>query len=252
MLKAKKNSLFEKIFARYDRFLFKRRFASFNVSGLDFLTKYGAHTPQIVYANHSSWWDGLVFFEIFRRARLDSYVMMEEKQLKTLQFFRLLGAFSVVRENPREAVRSIKYAAQLLSEPKPKTLLIFPQGKIEPNDRRPLAFYRGLSRIIEKTIEKTGKCAVLPAAIRYEFLGKYKPEIFVKIGEPELFSGAFEAKAKTAKFADTLTALLNELKNDIVNENDKIVKKSDTDDKDNIETSENNENFSNFIDIFRS
>jgi 1-acyl-sn-glycerol-3-phosphate acyltransferase len=45
--------------------------------------------PQIIYVNHSSWWDGLIFLEILRRFDNENYVLMEEKQLRKLFFFRL-------------------------------------------------------------------------------------------------------------------------------------------------------------------
>ena len=107
MLEANKNHWFEKLFTVYNRNLLKRRFHSFNVSGLDFLKNRDSRIPSIIYANHSSWWDGLIIFEICRKLNCDFYVMMEEKHLENLPLFRKLGAFSVIRENPREAVKSI-------------------------------------------------------------------------------------------------------------------------------------------------
>ena len=217
MLEAKKSAWFEKIFALYNRRLFKRRFHSLRVSGLENLAAKNSHIPLLIYANHSSWWDGLTAFEIWRAARLDSFVMMEERQLKNLSLFRRLGAFSVVRENAREAVKSMNYAAELLKKNPRQTVWIFPQGAILPNDLRPLKFFHGLARIIEKT----EKCAVAPVALRYEFFGHYKPEILVKIGSPKLFTTGidFDAKKKTGEFENDLTAALDDLKTDILTDN---------------------------------
>ena len=217
MLEAKKSYWFEQIFAVYNRNLIKRRFASLNISNLDVLQSFNHEFPLIIYANHSSWWDGLVAFQVSRTARLNSYVMMEEKHLKRFFLFRLLGAFSVVRENPREALKTIEYAAGLLTENSDKTLWIFPQGEILPNDRRPVIFYHGFSRIIAKT----DKCFVLPLAIRYEFQGEYKPEIFVNIGNAEFIKPDenFNIKKRTKFFAENLTVVLDELKSDILNKN---------------------------------
>jgi 1-acyl-sn-glycerol-3-phosphate acyltransferase len=222
MLKAKKSVWFEKVFTVYSRNLFTRRFNSLNVSGLDALRARDEKFPLVIYANHSSWWDGLVAFEIARRAGLDSFVMMEERHLKRLFLFRRLGAFSVVRENPREAVKSIDYARQILTEKENRTLWIFPQGEILPNDARPLRFYNGLARIIEKT----GQCRAAPVAMRYEFLGEFKPEIFVKIGDPESFDEKnFAGKKTIYVFERKLTIVLDALKLDIQNENFKKFEK---------------------------
>lgn len=207
MLEAKKSKWFEKIFAVYNRNLFKRRFQALRIEGIENIK----HFPLVIYCNHSSWWDGLVAFEISKKAKLDSFVMMEEKQLKNLFLFRKLGAFSVIRENPREAVKSINYAANLLKQNRDRAIWIFPQGKILPNDSRPFEFYNGIARIAEKV----ENCYVLPIAIRFEFLGDWKPEILVKIGKAELFD-SLNSKEFTAKSAEKLTNLLDELKKDIV------------------------------------
>ena len=215
MLTADKNLWFEKIFAVYNRNLFNRRFNSLQISGLNFLKNKADNTPLIIYANHSSWWDGLAAFQISRRANLDSFIMMEEKQLKKLRFFRKLGAFSVVREDSREALKSINYAIQTLQQNPKRTLWIFPQGEILPNDLRPLRFYNGLPRII-KSFES---CSIACLAMRYEFLGEYKPDIFVKIKKIEL--SEMELKLRPRQISEILsnylTCCLDELKAEIVN-----------------------------------
>ena len=217
MLKAKKSYWFERVFAIYNRNLLKRRFSSLKVLNIDILQNLKREFPLIIYANHSSWWDGLIAFQISHIAKLDSFIMMEEKQLKRFFLFRRLGAFSVVRENAREALKSIEYSADLLKENSKRTLWIFPQGEISSNDARPLVFYNGFSRIIAKT----GKCFALSLAIRYEFIDEFKPEIFVKIGKAEFVEPGenFKVKERTKYFAGNLTANLDELKSDVLNKN---------------------------------
>lgn len=214
MLEAKKNFLFEKIFVSYNRVLLKRRFHLIKISGLKYLENKNPDLPLIIYANHSSWWDGLVMLEVLSDFKFENYVMMEEKQLRHLRFFRRLGAFSVVRENPREAIKSIEYAVKILSEKTNRTLLIFPQGEILPNDIRPIIFFNGLTKIIEQT----GNCLVCPAAIRYEFLGNFKPEIFIAIGEPKIFNFAGKSvrKESTRTLKKSLSDSLDLLKSLII------------------------------------
>lgn len=172
---------------------------------------------MIIYCNHSSWWDGLIAFQISREVRLESFVMMEEKQLKKLSLFRRLGAFSVVRENPRGAFKSINYASRILKENSTRTLWIFPQGEILPNDWRPLKFYGGITKIIEKV----GNCYVASLSMRYEFLGEFKPKIFVKIEEPEVISVTedFNAKSLPERLSARLTENLDKLKSDVIHQN---------------------------------
>jgi len=213
MLAAKKSRWFEEIFAVYNRNLVKRRFHSFQVSGLHYLMDKDATIPLLIYANHSSWWDGLLAFEISRAARLDIYVMMDEANLRRFFLFRRLGAFSVPK-NPRLAIESINYSADLLIENPKRTLWIFPQGEIVPNDLRPIRFFNGAARIVQKV----GRCQTVPIAFRLEFTGDFKPEIYVKIGEPNLIETYenFESKKLTVNLSERLTEVLNELKCDVI------------------------------------
>ena len=214
MLEANKSGLFERIFAVYNKNLLRRRFHSLRVSGIGYLRERSVGTPTMIFCNHTSWWDGLVAFQISRYAGLDSYVMMEEKQLKKLRLFRRLGAFSVVREKPREAFESLTYAVRLLEEDMSRTLWIFPQGEILPNDRRPLKFFQGFTRIVGKL----GKCRVICLSVRYEFSGEYKPEIFIRIGKPQLICAGnkFDAKSRTANFEKMMTENLDLLRDEIL------------------------------------
>jgi 1-acyl-sn-glycerol-3-phosphate acyltransferase len=217
MLKVNKSGWFEKIFSIYNRNLLKRRFHALHFAGFENLNEKSADIPKIIYVNHSSWWDGLVAFQISSLLKLNAFVMMEEKQLKRLSLFRKLGAFSVVRENPFKAIKSINYAADLLKENAKSILWVFPQGEILPNDVRPLKFYSGVSRIIQKV----GKCLVYPVALRYEFLGDFKPEIFARVGKPDLISSikTLSIKNATKNFEDKIILTLEEVRQDILNQN---------------------------------
>ncbi len=214
MLEANKSLWFERVFAVYNRNLLSRKFDSIWVSNLDSIKR---EKPSIIYANHSSWWDGLLAFEISQTIKADSYFMMEEKQLKKLFLFQKLGAFSVVRENARQAFKSLNYAVEMLKKNPRRTLWIFPQGKILPNDVRPLRFYRGLAKIVEKT----ENCRIAPLAFRFEFSGEFKPRIFVKVGTIQTFDSKkkVDSTALTQTLETNLTALLDELKNDIASGN---------------------------------
>lgn len=214
MLTANKSIWFEKLFGVYNRNLLKRNFHSFKVRNLQNLTNSDKNIPLIIYANHSTWWDGLILFELLKKDDFDSYVLMEEKQLRKYKFFRKLGAFSIIRENFRESIKSLNYAIEILSNGKNKTLLIFPQGEIFPNDKRPIEFFNGLSYLISKL----EKCILIPCSIRLEFVQKHKPEIFIGFGETEIYSRneKFNRKVLTRRFKEKLTANLDLLKSDII------------------------------------
>lgn len=214
MLEANKSRWFNELFAIYNRNLLKRRFNSLQILNSSVFDSFDCSVPLIIYANHSGWFDGIVAYQISRYFKLNFYVMMEEKQLKDLPLFRKLGAFSVVREKPREAIESINYSAKILRENADRVLWIFPQGEILPNDARPLNFFNGISKIVDKLDE----CNTLAVAIRYEFLGNFKPEIFVSLGNFE-YSGSNDfskSRKLTAKFSQNTETLLDELKSKII------------------------------------
>jgi 1-acyl-sn-glycerol-3-phosphate acyltransferase len=213
MITARKSAWFERVFAVYNRNLIARRFEGLRVAGLEHLRGREANVPLVLYANHSSWWDGLVAFQLGRFCRLEQYAMMEERQLREYPFHRRLGAFGVVRESARDGARSIEYAGELLKNTS-RALWIFPQGKTMANDARPLVLYTGAAHIIERA----GLADAAPVAIRYEFLDDYRPDAFVQVGERSrvVTDANFNAKRLTALFTKRLTRNLDELRNNII------------------------------------
>jgi hypothetical protein len=78
-----------------------------------------------------------------------------------------------------------------------------------------MRFFNGLSKIIEES----GDCLVCPVALRYEFLGNYKPEIFIAVGEPKRFSSVDKIARKkiTRELEAILTNCLDHLKSNLAN-----------------------------------
>lgn len=211
MISARKSAWFERVFAVYNRNLLARRFEGLRVAGLRDLRERVRGLPLVLYANHSSWWDGLVAFQIGRACALDQYVLMEEKQLERRPLFRRLGAFSVARG--REARRSVEYAGALLGGTE-RALWIFPQGVTAPNDTRPLKLQTGAAHIVARA----GGAMVAPVALRYEFLGAFRPDAFARIGTLERVGTDenFDVKETTRRLSETLTRTLERLRADIL------------------------------------
>ena len=139
--------------------------------------------PALFYANHASWWDGwLAFFLFHERWRNQGYLMMEERQLRRYRFFQRCGCFSVDRQDAREALRSVVYAADLLRGQAGRALWIFPQGEIRPNDRRPLVTYSGAAHVACRAAPV--RC--VPVALRLEFFGEQRPEALIRLGAPHI------------------------------------------------------------------
>lgn len=188
MISAKKNKIIGSLFAFYHKRLIRKHFYAIHLAGNENLETIDTTLPVIMYANHSNWWDGFIaYFLTNSSLHKDDYLMMDIKQMEKYYFFKYIGVFSVNREVPAEAIRSINYAAELLKDSK-KYLWIFPQGDMVPQERRPLKFFSGITRLAEKT----GNVNIVPVCFRYEYMMEQQPEVFISIGKPELFTGKSE------------------------------------------------------------
>lgn len=185
------------------------------------LPKIGA-LPILLYVNHTSWWDGymisVLMHELWRPAM--SSLMVEAETLRKYSFLRYLGAFGVDRENPRDGIAAIQYAVAGLNRQPYGVVAIFPQGKFYHPEVRPLHFYNGVGLIAKQAVATTGACALVPLALRYEFVREQKPEAFLHIGTPTFINNAHpihnNAKALTAHMEQTLIAEMDILRADCV------------------------------------
>lgn len=165
--------------------------------------------PRLYVANHSSFWDGIVLNYVLRRFRRAQplYCMIDAVQVRKHPFFRRIGGFSVDRANPRDARRTIDYAASLLRD-ESAAVVIFPQGRNEPNDVRPLRFESGVARLIEAVPH----ARVVPVALRYEFWLEQRAEAMLAFGAERQYAGRprrealADLRAVTTRLLDGLVA----------------------------------------------
>jgi chlorobactene lauroyltransferase len=146
-------------------------------------------TPVVFYANHAYWWDGfwsqLCTEEFFHQ---NLHIIIEYQQLRKHQFFTRIGAFSLDRSRPKSLPLTLRYAAELLTaaSSRQNALWIFPQGKIEHVDTRPLFFFKGTASIISRVLEKTDRVYLVSVVSRIDYLEEQKPELFLSFREPLL------------------------------------------------------------------
>lgn len=212
MIEAKKNNLFEKGFAVYLFPLMRRSFSHFLGQNIREIPQ----QPAVFIANHSSWWDGLLFFFLNRTVwKHDIHMMMHEKNLKKYKFFRYLGAFSIDKQKPKDIIRSLQYAEELLKQG--KSVVLFPQGDEFHQEIRPLAFNNGIGYMLEKHPE----VSVIPITFYYSFRHEQKPEVWIHQGPSlpiEEIPGT-SRKEKSGFLQQFLTDQLDELKQNVIAEN---------------------------------
>lgn len=145
--------------------------------------------------------------------RSEAYLMMEEPQLARYSFFRYCGVFSVDRHDPREGMRSVAYAANLLAGQRGRIVWIFPQGEITPNDQRPLRTFTGTAHIAKRAAPV--RC--IPMALRFEFLGEQRPEALIRLGPGHVVAGSVNVKALHADMDARLEHAMDALRADVLN-----------------------------------
>jgi len=216
MIKAQKNRLFHRVFDIYLRRLLKKHFYKIHLYSDDNLKLLNAAYPTILFANHPNWWDGFIAYYLTSKLwKSDDYLMMDIEQLQKYKAFRFLGVFSIDRTSAAETLKAINYAVSLLKNTN-RYLWIFPQGKMEVQDCRPIEFLNGITKIAEKTVSVN----LLPVAFRYEFIMEQRPEVFIKIGTPDVFKNEHEIRKDLAVYLrEKLVTELDKLKDLVINNN---------------------------------
>ena len=211
MIRAQHRLWADLIFHPYLVWLFKRHFHTIQLLGTP--PEIPSDLPLLLLPNHSTWWDGFFVYLLNKRIfRRTAYLMMLEEQLSKYWFFAKLGAYSIEPGQRRGIVESLAYTVELLNQ-RMSLVSVFPQGELLPWHTRPLGYKRG----VEWILQRYGKqVAVLPLAIRTEFLGERCPSAFFLFGEANSFD------AETFHGMDWLerteTALLDDLASRILRE----------------------------------
>lgn len=178
MIQSKNNPFARLIFNNYIDRLLRKNFSSFYLCNEYPILN--LNESVLITPNHFSWWDGFFIDYVIRmETNLDLRIMMLAEQLKKYWFFKYVGAFSIDPNNPFAIKDSINYTRKLISE-KDNALIIYPQGEIEPFDKRPLSIKKGISLMLKIS----NNINVIPAAFKITFSNEKLPAIFLRFGNP--------------------------------------------------------------------
>ncbi len=222
MLKVRRSRLYTLWFGWYSRRQFRRYFNSVRVFLQPGVQEMDHGTPVIFFANHAYWWDGFwsqLCTEKFFFQNL--HIIIEFQQLRKHRFFTRIGAFSLDRSRPRSAVGTLQYAAELLTakSERQNALWIFPQGKIESVDKRPLFFFKGTASILSRVFDTLPAIYLVSVVSRIEYLDEQKPELFLSFKEPLLVTAKeFPGPDAMTTYMQGLTERhLDELRERVIN-----------------------------------
>jgi len=171
------------IFNPYSRRLLKKHFTGFyRANDYPPVTE---GRPLLILPNHISWWDGFFIDFVCRQfITRKPFLMMLEEQLRRYWFFQKVGAYSINPHLPRGIMEAARYTQDVLKDPN-HFVIIYPQGEIEPFEKRPLTLKRGLQLFIKET----PAAQVLPVGFRIQYYNQKHPAVIVRFGE-SLTAGA--------------------------------------------------------------
>lgn len=199
-----------------DRILFRmlsHRFYALRIKNLEvFEEKRDKRFPCILYAPHNNWWDGIVGYNLMRRAfKVKTRMMIEE--LNRFPLFALIGAFPVNKASAQEAMKALIYIANDLIKDPSLGFWIFPQGIVRPPNYRPIEFQTGMVYVAQKVAKVLGGINLIPVAVNYTFLREDRPECLAQVGEPIVITADncnFDRHEFTKKLAADFEQLCNE------------------------------------------
>jgi 1-acyl-sn-glycerol-3-phosphate acyltransferase len=185
--------------------------SSFNAVRLD---RTGAGVPLtasrvVVYTNHPSWWDAVVYSYVGRRIfGRPTFSPIDAAMLKRYPFMARIGAFGVEQDSLAGARRFRAVCRGILAAP--DTLLIVAcQGRFADVRQRPLRIEGGIAHLPDLATGTT----FVPLAIEYTFWTEKRPELLLRFGDAIAGDAlaALPASARRARLEAALDATMTAL-----------------------------------------
>ncbi len=160
-------------------------------------------TALVVFANHPSWWDGVMFPLLAKRLfhPRPIFVPMEAEAFAKYGFMKRFGAFPVEQGSARGAVGFLRTAEKILADPHHMLWMNAPGRFIDPRVR-PQVISPGLVRLPEIAESAT----FVPLALEYPFWAEPKAEMLAAFGDP-IPGGVLRAMARDERAAAMGAAL---------------------------------------------
>jgi hypothetical protein len=177
IIEAKNNRAAFFVFNFYLNRLLRKNFSNFFLANLP--PELPENKSVIITPNHMSWWDGFFIHTVNREIlKRNLYFLMLRKQLERFWFFKYIGAYSIQPDNPKSISETINYTNTILSNYK-NAVAFYPQGEIEPFDKRPLSLKRGLQLFLRNI---KNECVVLPVAFKIQYYNEKYPSVIFRSG----------------------------------------------------------------------
>lgn len=178
MIKAKHNKAAKFLFDFYLKRLLKSSFNEFYLT--ESFPEIDKTKGLLITPNHFSWWDGFFIYWVLNKLlKRKIFIMMLEDQLKKYWFFNYLGCYSINLQDVKSSISSLRYTLDILSDNR-NVVVIYPQGEIQPYEKRPIELKGGIDFLANKT-EKD--FSILTAAFKIHYSEKRLPTVYAGFSE---------------------------------------------------------------------
>lgn len=194
----KKNKLTQWFFRQGQRRLLQNAFFRLDVYTVT------PQTPVLVLVNHSSFYDSLVLFELERSHILPPSIIavMHAQGLTKHKIFRGLG---VVPVSSPVKLSEFKQLVTLMHD---HSLLLFPQGKEEHVEKRPLTIEKGAATLLAKHPQH----GILFISLYYSFTDQKRGRIACRMHHVPATARPHQTTALHSFIAQTMTEQLDVVK----------------------------------------
>ena len=145
----KKNPFVLYFFSWYIAHLLKKDFSDYRFNKLEI----NPDEAVLLLANHFSWWDGFLMFQLNRVLfKKQFHVLVTHQDYGRHWYLKYLGAFAA-ENNKKDVIETLIYAGKLLDDPN-NLVLIFPQGRSYTSHITGINFEKGIMQVINSSKKK--------------------------------------------------------------------------------------------------
>lgn len=170
-----------------------------------------AATRIVVYANHPSWWDGVLYVVLARRLfeNFRAFSPIDAKMLEQYAVLARLGAFGVAQNSSQGAVDFIETSRTVLRD-SGSMMFVAAQGRFADVRERPLQLSPGLAHLADLAPD----VIFLPLAVETTFWIEKQPELLISFGQPISASSIVDLskQQRLAILEERLDQTMNELR----------------------------------------
>lgn len=136
----------------------------------------------LYFGNHNAWWDALTPLLLNEYVlKQKPYAVMEWQQVHDYPFFRRFGCFSIDRDDPRSALKSLQYGIDWLNGTPGASLYLYPEGRITNPQQPAPAYETGIGWMHSRLDPQVD---MVPLIQHMHFMHHAKPSLFLRLGPP--------------------------------------------------------------------